>query len=60
MKKLISMIALTAIAFGSVYAHGTPTTTTVKATMQSDTTKKKKSKRDTTKKDTLKKPAYKR
>jgi len=49
MKKLISMIALAAISFGSVYAmpHN------VKSTMQTDTTKKKKSKpakRDSTSK----------
>jgi hypothetical protein len=44
MKKLITMVALAAISFGSVYAHGT-----VRPTMKSDTTKK------TTKKDTTKK-----
>ena len=40
MKKLISMIALAAISFGSVYAipHN------VKSAMQTDTTKKKKTK----------------
>jgi hypothetical protein len=45
MKKLITMIALAAISFGSlsVYAHGAG-----KSTMQTDTTKK--SKKDTTKK----------
>jgi hypothetical protein len=48
MKKLISMIALAAISFGSVYVHAMP----VKSTMQTDTTKKKKEK---TKKDTVKK-----
>jgi hypothetical protein len=49
MKKLISMIALAAISFGSVYAHAT--VSTVKSTMQTDTTKKKKNKpmkKDTT------------
>ncbi len=49
------MIALAAISFGSVYAYGTPST--VKASMQTDTTKKKKAKpakKDTTrKKDTV-------
>jgi len=54
MKKLISMVALAAISFGSVYAHSIP----VKASMQQDTTKKKKTKpmkRDSTKKkDTTK------
>ena len=40
MKKLISMIALAAISFGSVYAHAT--VSNVK-TMQTDTSKKKKS-----------------
>ncbi len=45
------MIALAAISFGSVYAYGT--TSTVKASMQTDTTKKKKikpMKKDSTKK----------
>lgn len=42
MKKLISMIALAAISFGSVYALGTPRTV---KTMQTDTTKKKKTKK---------------
>ncbi|MDB4920351.1 hypothetical protein [Mucilaginibacter sp.] len=55
MKKLISMIALAAISYGSVYAIATPRI--VKSTMQTDTTKKKKTKRtkDTTtkKKDTM-------
>jgi hypothetical protein len=46
MKKLIGMIALAAISFGSVYAHST--VSTVKKTMQTDTTKK--TKKDTTKK----------
>jgi len=54
MKKTICMIALAAISFGSVYAHGT--TGTVKSSMQTDTTKKKKTKpmkKDSTrKKDT--------
>jgi hypothetical protein len=49
MKKVITMIALAAISFGSVYAHGTVKTT--KATMQTDTTKK--SKKDTTKKKSV-------
>lgn len=46
MKKLISMIALAAITFGSVYAHAT--VNNVK-TMQTDTSKKKNkpAKRDT-------------
>ena len=48
------MVALAAISFGSVYAHGT--TNTVKSTMQTDTTKKKdktdKPKKDSSKKDT--------
>jgi Na+-transporting methylmalonyl-CoA/oxaloacetate decarboxylase beta subunit len=56
MKKLISMIALAAISYGSVYAIAAPRI--VKPTMQTDTTKKKKPKktRDTTnkkKKDTM-------
>ena len=38
MKKLISMIALAAISFGSVYAMPA---TTVKSVMQTDTSKKK-------------------
>ena len=42
------MIALAAITFGSVYAHGT--VTTGRHIMQNDTTKKKKTKRDSTKK----------
>ena len=50
MKKLILMIALGAITFGSVYAHGP--SSTVKASMQTDTTKKKKLK---TKKDSTRK-----
>ena len=49
------MIALAAISFGSVYAHGS--VKTVKASMQTDTTKKKKMKsmkKDSTKKkDTM-------
>ena len=47
------MIALAAISFGSVYAHGT--TGTVKSSMQTDTTKKKKTKpmkKDSTRKRT--------
>lgn len=51
MKKLFCMIALAAISFGSVYAHGMETT--VKAKMQTDTTKKNKpTKKDTTTKKT--------
>jgi hypothetical protein len=45
MKKLITMIALAAVSFGSVYAHAT-----VKSTMQTDTTKKSTKKDTTTKK----------
>jgi hypothetical protein len=49
MKKLFCMIALAAISFGSVYAHGTAGA--VKTSMQSDTSKKKKPMRnDSTKK----------
>jgi len=48
MKKLIGMIALAAISFGSVYAHGTVKTVTATKTMQTDTTKKKKAKKDST------------
>ena len=49
MRKLISMIALAAISFGSVYAHSMPVT--AKSSMQTDTTKKKKPmKKDSTKK----------
>lgn len=55
MKKLLCMVALTAICFGSVYAYGTEKTG--KTSMQTDTTKKKKTKpmkKDTTKKrDTM-------
>jgi hypothetical protein len=40
MKKLISMIALAAISYGSVYAIAAPRF--VKPTMQTDTIKKKK------------------
>lgn len=50
MKKLLCVIALAAISFGSVYAHATAST--VKNSMQTDTTKKKKMK---TKKDTSRK-----
>jgi hypothetical protein len=51
MKKLISMVALAAITFGSVYAHSP--VKFGKSVMQIDTTKKKKTKKDTTmKKDT--------
>lgn len=58
MKKALCMIALAAISFGSVFAHGT-VVTPAKGIMQTDTTKKKtkkekKMKRDTTKKDTMK------
>jgi len=42
------MIALAAITFGSVYANSPKTT--VKASMQMDTTKKKKAKKDSIKK----------
>ncbi len=60
MKKLISMIALAAISFGSVYAHGM--LSKVKPAMQTDTvikkktkTKMKKMKKDSTmKKDSAK------
>ena len=54
MKKLFCMIALAAVSFGSVYAHGTMRA--VKNSMQTDTTKKKKmkTKKDTTRrKDTV-------
>lgn len=58
MKKALCMIALAAISFGSVFAHGTVVRTT-HGIMQTDTTKKKmkhkKMKKDTTmKKDTMK------
>lgn len=57
MKKVLCMIALTAISFGTVFAHG-PIITPAKGIMQTDTTKKKdkpkKMKKDTTKKDTTK------
>ncbi|MDF2433913.1 MAG: hypothetical protein JWP44_3544 [Mucilaginibacter sp.] len=52
MKKLISMIALAAISFGSVYAHSV--VIPAKSAMQTDTVKKKKMKMKT-KKDTTKK-----
>jgi hypothetical protein len=55
MKKLILMIALGAITFGSVYAHSA--VSPVKSSMQTDTTKKKKTKpakKDTTQKKDLK------
>ena len=45
MKKLITMIDLAAISFGSVYANGS-----VKQSMQTDTTKKAAKKDTTTKK----------
>ena len=49
MKKLLFGIALAAISFGSVYAHGTAKT--IKTSIQTDTTKKKKPmKKDSTKK----------
>jgi len=48
MKKLFCIIALAAISFGSVYAHGTVNSN--RHTMQNDTTKKKKMKKDSTKK----------
>ncbi len=51
---MISMIALAAISFGSVYAHGA--TTNGKSVMQMDTTKKKTKKMKKMKKDsTMKK-----
>ena len=55
MKKLITMSAIAAIAFGSVNANAR--TSSVKPSMQNDTTKKKleTSKTDTTKTDTTKK-----
>ncbi|SDE15178.1 hypothetical protein SAMN05216464_104143 [Mucilaginibacter pineti] len=59
MKKALCMIALAAISFGSVFAHGT-VVKTGHETAQTDTTKKKmkkmkKMKKDTTmKKDTAK------
>lgn len=40
MKKVCCMLALAAICFGSVYAHGTPATVK-NMTAQQDTTKKK-------------------
>jgi len=49
MKKLISMIALAAISFGSVYAHAA--VTTGRSVMQVDTTKKTKKKMKKMKKD---------
>jgi hypothetical protein len=52
MKKLFCMIALAAISFGSVYAH---VTGPVKASMQTDTAKKKKPSKKPMKKDTTKK-----
>ena len=45
MKKVITMIALAAISFGSVYASGL-----TNKSMQTDTTKKKSKKDTTTKK----------
>jgi hypothetical protein len=60
MKKALCLIALAAISFGSVFAHGTVVVKTANGTtMQTDTTKKKwkhkKAKKDTTmKKDTMK------
>ncbi|WP_295716623.1 hypothetical protein [Mucilaginibacter sp.] len=57
MKKALCMIALAAISFGSVFAHGVPVKSS-NGSMQTDTTKKKmkkKMKKDTTmKKDTMK------
>ncbi|MEN0052913.1 MAG: hypothetical protein AAGC65_04555 [Mucilaginibacter sp.] len=57
MKKVLCMVALAAISFGSVFAYGTPVKTG-HGTMQTDTTKKKwkhkKMKKDSTKKDTTK------
>lgn len=40
MKKVCCMLALAAICFGSIYAHGTPATVKTN-TVQQDTTKKK-------------------
>ncbi len=51
MKKVISMIALAAISFGSVYAHAA-SVTPAKHVMQTDTTMKKKKKMKKPKKDT--------
>jgi len=50
MKKLITMVALAAISFGSVYAH--TATINSRSVLQTDTTKKakKKMKKDSTKK----------
>ncbi|MDB5149032.1 MAG: hypothetical protein JWQ57_3052 [Mucilaginibacter sp.] len=58
MKKALCMIAIAAISFSSVFAHGTLVSPS-KGIMQTDTTKKKtktkKMKKDTTmKKDTIK------
>jgi hypothetical protein len=50
MKKLISMIALAAISFGSVYAHATVNAS--RSVMQTDTSKKKMKKMKKMKKDT--------
>ena len=59
MKKVLCMVALAAISFGSVFAHGPILVKTDHSTMQTDTTKKKwknkKMKKDTSmKKDTAK------
>ncbi|WP_377165737.1 hypothetical protein [Mucilaginibacter terrae] len=61
MKKVICMMAIAAISFGTVFAHGSVTSVKTDATQQ-DTIKKKKkdgkmkkkTKRDTTKRDTMK------
>lgn len=53
MKKALCMIALAAISFGSVFAHGAPVVNPVKGVMQSDTAKKKKMKPRKMKKDTI-------
>ncbi|WPU98812.1 hypothetical protein SNE26_22615 [Mucilaginibacter sp. cycad4] len=50
MKKALCMIALAAISFSSVFAHGTMVRPS-KGIMQTDTTKKKKTKK--MKKDTI-------
>ncbi|WPU94155.1 hypothetical protein SNE25_01280 [Mucilaginibacter sabulilitoris] len=59
MKKVLCMVALAAISFGSVFAHGTVVVKADHGSMQTDTTKKKekhkKMKKDTSmKKDTMK------
>ncbi|QJD96615.1 hypothetical protein HH214_12355 [Mucilaginibacter robiniae] len=54
MKKLCCMVALAAISFGTVFAHGN-FTGVKSATMQSDTTKKKMKKKMPMKKKKMKK-----